>query len=198
MELKKILVGIENLKVKGNLEIDINSIKDESSKIEKGDLFVAIAGFSVDGHEYINDAIKKGAKAIMLQEDKVSKNMIKEIPEDVTIIVAKDTRYALAISACNYYENPSKKVILIGVTGTKGKTTTTYMIREILEKQNIKVGLIGTVASYVGKKKIADNINTTPGSLELQEILSKMIYDVIMFFSSRKINSDKVNFENIS
>ena len=88
--------------------------------------------------------------------------MVQKIPSDVTIVLSSDTRNALAICACNYYGNPSKKLKLVGVTGTKGKTTTTYMIRDILEKQGIKDGLIGTVASYIGYKKIAYNENTTP------------------------------------
>lgn len=196
MELKSILSGLENLKVKGNLDIDLSGIQNDSRKIAENELFVAIKGFDKDGHEHINEAIKNGAKAILMQEDVVDKALIKQIPDDITIVLAPDTRYALAIAACNYYKNPSKKMKLIGVTGTKGKTTTTYMIRDILEKQGIKVGLIGTVASYVGNKKIADNENTTPESLKLQEILAKM-YDekcevVVMEVSSQSLKLSRV------
>ena len=175
MELKSILLGLEGLKVKGKLDIEINNIRNNSQNIEKDDMFVAIKGFDTDGHERIEEAIDKGAKAILAQTDCVNKKMIEAIPDDVTLILAPNTRYALAISACNFFKNPSKKVKLIGVTGTKGKTTTTYMIRDILQKQGIKVGLIGTVASYVGDRKIADNENTTPESLKLQEIFSKRV-----------------------
>ena len=175
MELKKILAGLEGLKVKGNLDLEINNISNNSKKIKDKDLFVAIKGFDVDGHEHITEAIKNGAIAILAQEDQINKELIKEIPDNITLILSQNTRYALAIAACNFYQNPSKKMKLIGVTGTKGKTTTTYMIRDILEKQGIKVGLIGTVASYIGDRKIADNENTTPESLKLQEIFSKML-----------------------
>ena len=196
MDLKSILLGLEGLKVKGNLDIDINSIKNNSKNVEKNDMFVAIKGFDFDGHECISEAIKNGAKVILAQEDEVSKDILKEIPEDVTLILAKNTRYALAISACNFYKNPSRKMKLIGVTGTKGKTTTTYMIRDILQKQGIKVGLIGTVASYVDDKKIADNENTTPESLKLQEIFSKMVEEkceaVVMEVSSQSLKLDRV------
>lgn len=196
MELKSILIGLEGLKVKGNLDIDINEIKSNSKEVQENDMFVAIKGFDTNGHEHIKEAIKNGAKVILAQEDEIDKIGLNEIPDNVVLILAKNTRYALAISACNFYKNPSKKMKLIGVTGTKGKTTTTYMIRDILEKKGIKVGLIGTVASYVGDKKIANNENTTPESLKLQEIFSKMLEEkcevVVMEVSSQSLKLDRV------
>lgn len=196
MELKNILSGIEGLKSNGNLDIDIKNIKNNSKDVKSDDLFIAIKGFDFDGHKCIKEAIDNGARVIVAQENEIDKNIIKEIPEDVTLILAKDTRYALAIIACNFYKNPSKKFKLIGVTGTKGKTTTTYMIRDILQKQGIKVGLIGTVASYVNDKKIAENENTTPESIQLQEIFSKMVEEkceaVVMEVSSQSLKLDRV------
>ena len=196
MELKKILLGLEGLKVKGNLDIDISGIKNNSRNVTTNDVFVAIKGFDDDGHKYIDEAIKNGAKVIIAEEGSINKEMVKSFPEDVTLVLTPDTRYALAIVSCNYYKNPSKKIKLIGVTGTKGKTTITYMIREILEKQGIKVGLIGTVASYIGKKKIANNDNTTPESLKLQEILAKMVEEkaevVVMEVSSQSLKLSRV------
>ena len=196
MELKSILSGLQNLKAKGNLEIDIKGIKNNSKDIKENDMFVAIKGFDTNGHEWILEAIENGAKAILAQEADINKELLKEIPEDVTLILTDNTRYALAICACNFYGNPSKKMKLVGVTGTKGKTTTTYMIRDILQKQGIKVGLIGTVASYVNDKKIADNLNTTPESLKLQEIFSKMLEQkceaVVMEVSSQSLKLDRV------
>ena len=196
MELKSILSGLEGLKVRGNLDVNVKGIKNNSKAVEENDMFVAIKGFDDDGHNHIEEAIKNGAKVILAQEDEIDKNIIKEIPEDIVLVLTKDTRYALAIVACNFYKNPSKKMKLIGVTGTKGKTTTTYMIRDILEKHGIKVGLIGTVASYVGDKKIADNENTTPESLKLQEIFSKMLEEkceaVVMEVSSQSLKLERV------
>jgi len=196
MELKNILSDLENLKVKGNLDIDVASIENDSRNIKHNDMFVAIKGFDMNGHEHIEEAIQNGAKVLLMQEDEVDREMIKKIPDDVTVILAPNTRYALAIASCNYYKNPSKKMKLIGVTGTKGKTTTTYMIRDILEKQGIKVGLIGTVASYVGNEKIANNDNTTPESLKLQEILAKMVEAncevVVMEVSSQSLKLSRV------
>ena len=196
MELKNILVGLDGLKVKGNLDLNIEGIENNSKEVKENYLFVAIKGFDFNGHEHIKEAIEKGAIAILAEEDEMTKEMVKEIPESVTLILAKNTRYALAILACNFYNNPSRKFKLIGVTGTKGKTTTTYMIRDILQKHKIKVGLIGTVASYVGDKKIADNKNTTPESLELQQIFSKMLEEkcevVVMEVSSQSLKLDRV------
>ena len=121
MELKKILVGIDGLKAKGSLDIDVTGIDCNSKNIKPGNMFIAIKGFSTDGHAYINDAIKAGAKVVMLQEGCDLKTI--KIPADITVLMSKDTRQALAICSCNFYGNPSRKFKLIGVTGTKGKTT---------------------------------------------------------------------------
>lgn len=194
MELRTILNGIEGLKAKGNLEINILKIENDSRKVTKGDLFIAINGFETDGHEYIQNAIENGAKAILAQEGFDIKKI--RLPEDVTLIIAPNTRVAMAKIACNYYGNPSKKLKLIGVTGTKGKTTTTFMIKKILEKQGKKVGLIGTIATYIGEQKLQDSSRTTPESLELQKILSQMVESgievVVMEVSSQSLKLDRV------
>ena len=195
MELKNILAGIEGLKVRGNLDLEIPNLESDSRAITKGDLFVAIKGFDVDGHEYIQKAIENGAVAILAQED-AKKEILKAIPEEVTLIVAPDTRLALAIAACNFYQDPSKEFKLIGVTGTKGKTTTTYMIKEILEKQGMKVGLVGTIATYIGGKKLEDSDRTTPESLKLQRLFRQMANEgcqaVVMEVSSQSLKLNRV------
>ena len=195
MELKKLLLGLEGLKVKGNLDIDIKGIESNSKEVKKGFLFVAIKGFSVDGHQFVNSAIENGATAIMIEEGCDLKSF--KIPQDVTIIMAKDTREGLAITSSNYYGNPSSKFKLIGVTGTKGKTTTTFMIKEILEKAGKKVGLIGTIATYINGKKLKDSDRTTPESLELQQIFSKMVEEgvevVVMEVSSQSLKLHRVD-----
>lgn len=197
MELTSILSGLEGLKVKGSLETDVKHIQSSSSKIEQGDMFIAIDGFEVDGHKYIQDAIKRGAKVIMAEADKVTREMVKNLPEDVTFILSPDTRHAISICACNFYKNPSSKLKLIGVTGTKGKTTTTFMIKSILEKQGYKVGLIGTICTYIGEKNLGDNDRTTPEALELQELLSKMVEEkcdfAVMEVSSQSLKLSRVD-----
>lgn len=197
MDLKNILSGLEGLKAKGNLDIDIKEIRNSSSQVQKGDMFVAIDGFDTDGHQYIVDAIEKGAKVIMAQADKLTKEMLKKFSDDVTLILAPDTRHAISICACNFYRNPSKKLKLIGVTGTKGKTTTTFMIKSVLEKQGLKVGLIGTICTYIGNKNLGDNDRTTPESLELQQLLSKMVEEkcdvAVMEVSSQSLKLCRVD-----
>ncbi len=195
MELKAILSGLENLKVKGDLDIDIPNIENNSQNIKPGDMFVAIKGFTVDGHEYIKDAIEKGASAILVQDD-IDRKILKEIPEGITIIAHPDTRYALAICACNFYKHPSKKFKLIGITGTKGKTTTAYMMKKIFDEQGVKTGIVGTIAIYSGDKKLKDSDRTTPESLELQRIFAQMVKDkcevVIMEVSSQSLKLSRV------
>ncbi len=195
MKLKEILVGLEGLKVKGDLEKEIIGIERDSKQIKEGFLFVAIKGFTVDGHEYIQDAIKKGAVAVIVEEGAKLKKS--DFREDVTIVVAKNTREALAICSSNFYGNPSKKFKLIGVTGTKGKTTTTFMIKEILEKAGKKVGLIGTIATYINGKKIQDSDRTTPESVELQRIFADMVKEgvevVVMEVSSQSLKLHRVD-----
>ena len=195
MELKKILVGLEGLKAKGNLDLDITGLESNSKNIKEGYMFIAIKGYSVDGHDYINNAIEAGAKVVMVQEGCDLKKI--KLPADVTIIMAKDTREALAICSCNFYGNPSRKFKLIGVTGTKGKTTTTYMIKEILEKAGHKVGLIGTIATYINGRMVSESSRTTPESIELQKTFAQMVEDgveyVVMEVSSQSLKLHRVD-----
>ena len=195
MKLKEILVGIEGLKVRGDLEVDVKNIEKDSRNIVQGSMFIAIKGFEADGHEYILKAVDQGASVIMAEEG-VNIEIIKKIPEDVTVIIAKDTRYALAICSCNFYKNPSKKLKLIGITGTKGKTTTSFMTKAILEKAGHKVGLIGTIAVYIGDKKLEDSDRTTPESNKLQAIFAQMVKEgcdtAVMEVSSQSLKLNRV------
>ncbi len=195
MELKKILVGIEGIKARGNLDLDIKSIENNSKEVKEGYMFVAIKGFSTDGHQFVESAIKNGASCVMLEEGCDFKSL--NIPESVTVLMVKDTRAALAVCSSNFYGNPSAQLKLIGVTGTKGKTTTTFMIKEILEKAGKKVGLIGTIATYINGKRIKDSDRTTPESLELQRTFRQMVDDgvevVVMEVSSQSLKLHRVD-----
>ena len=194
MELRRILVGIEGLKAKGSLDLDISSIECDYRDVKQGSLFVAIKGYEVDGHSFINKAIEKGARAIIFEEGANYKEF--SSVKNVTLIMAPNTRLALALCSCNFYDNPSKKMKVIGITGTKGKTTTSFMLKSILEKQGKKVGLIGTIAVYVGDKLIKNSDRTTPESNKLQQILAKMyelgIEVVVMEVSSQSLKLDRV------
>lgn len=194
MKLKEILVGIEGIKAKGNIDLDITNVDSDSRNIKENGMFVAIRGFETDGTSYIQDAIKNGAKVIMVDANTDLKTL--KLQEEITLLVVPDTRVALAVCACNFYDNPSKKFKLIGVTGTKGKTTTTFMIKEILEKAGHKVGLIGTIAIYIGNKKIEDSSRTTPESIKLQKIFADMVKEnvdvVVMEVSSQSLKLNRV------
>lgn len=195
MELKTILNGIDGLKAKGNLEIDIKSLESNSKNVTENGMFVAIKGFDSDGNEYISSAVQNGAKVIVIAEGVKLKKT--DVTDDTTIIVAPNTRLFLAKAAANFYGNPSKKFTLIGVTGTKGKTTTTFMIKSILEKHGQKVGLIGTIANYIGNKNLGESARTTPDSLELQKLFSDMVKEkidtVIMEVSSQSLKLHRVD-----
>ena len=195
MELKKILIGIEGIKARGNLDIDIKAIENNSKEVKEGYMFVAIKGFSTDGHQFVESAIKNGATCVMLEEGCDFKSL--NIPENVTVLMVKDTRLALAICSSNFYGNPSAQLKLIGVTGTKGKTTTTFMIKDILEKAGKKVGLIGTIATYINGKRMKDSDRTTPESLELQRTFRQMVDEgvevVVMEVSSQSLKLHRVD-----
>ena len=195
MKLKSVLNGIEGLKAKGDLDIEISNIAHDSRKVKEGGMFVAIKGFETDGHKYIKNAIENGAKVIVIEEGSSIKKS--DVKDDTTIVMTQNTREALAKIACNFYNNPSAKFNLIGITGTKGKTTTTFMTKSILEKHGQKVGLIGTVANFIGDKNLGESERTTPESLELQELFSKMVEEkvdtVIMEVSSQSLKLHRVD-----
>ena len=194
MELKTILSGIEGIKAKADLNLNIDMIESDSRKIKPNGMFVAIKGFDVDGSLYIKQAIDNGATTIVIEEGtKLKKSDIKE---DTNIIMVPNSRLALAKIACNFYGNPSRKFKLIGITGTKGKTTTTFMLKSILEKHGNKVGLIGTVANYIGSKNLGESSRTTPESIELQRLFAQMVEEkvdtVVMEVSSQSLKLHRV------
>ncbi|MDZ4963398.1 UDP-N-acetylmuramoyl-L-alanyl-D-glutamate--2,6-diaminopimelate ligase [Clostridium perfringens] len=188
MILKSLLKGLDYEVIKGNEESKVQNIRYDNRKIEQGDAFVCVKGFKVDGHSFIGDVIKKGAKTLIVQED-VS------VQEDITIIKVRDTRKALAIMSSNYFGNPKNKLKIIGITGTNGKTTSAFIIKSILEKAGFMTGLIGTIANYIGNKKV-DAVRTTPESYELHELFKNMVDAgveyCVMEVSSHSLELDRV------
>ncbi|EIW6612917.1 UDP-N-acetylmuramoyl-L-alanyl-D-glutamate--2,6-diaminopimelate ligase [Clostridium perfringens] len=188
MILKSLLKGLDYEVIKGNEESKVQNIRYDNRKIEQGDAFVCVKGFKVDGHSFIGDAIKKGANVLIVQED-VS------VQEDITIIKVRDTRKALSIMSSNYFGNPKDKLKIIGITGTNGKTTSAFIIKSILEKAGFMTGLIGTIANYIGNKKV-DAVRTTPESYELHELFKNMVDAgveyCVMEVSSHSLDLDRV------
>lgn len=167
MLLQYLLENLTNVEISGDTNREINKIEYDSKKIEKNDIFVAINGFKDDGKNYIDDAINNGACAIVCQ-DEIEKK------EGITYIKVEDARIALAVMSATYYGNPARKLKIIGVTGTKGKTTTTYMIRDIMLASGKKIGMIGTICNTYGDIK-EESIRTSPESLDLQALLARMV-----------------------
>ena len=167
MKLIKLLERLEYTCLQGEIDKEISGIVNDSRKVIEGSLFFCIKGAVSDGHTYALDVAKKGAAAIIVQEPV-------EVPESVTVIQVTDSRYAMALVAAAWYDYPAEKLHVIGITGTKGKTTTTYMIRSILEAAGHKVGLIGTIEAIIGDKVIPA-CNTTPESTTIQEYFAEMV-----------------------
>lgn len=189
MKLVNILDGIEYEIIKGNIDININDICYDSRKVSSHSLFVCLVGANSDGHDYINMAIDKGAIAVFVEKDI-------EVDSNITIIKVLNTRRLLSRIAINFYQNPSSELTLIGITGTKGKTTTASMIKNILEEDGKSTGIIGTLGVSFNDKHY-DTVNTTPESLELQKYLREMVQDgvkyVVMEVSSQALKVGRVD-----
>ena len=166
--LKDILYKVSIDSVIGSTEININKIEFNSLKISKNDLFVAINGNRLDGNQFIIQAIKKGAKVILCKKLPVN------ISKEITYVKVKDVRESLALICSNYYDNPSKKIKLIGITGTNGKTTTANLMFQLFGLFDYKVGLISTNKIIIDTKQINSNL-TTPDPLTINKVLYKMV-----------------------
>lgn len=181
MRLDKLLERLEYEVVQGSDEIEVTTLVNDSRKVEEGSVFVCISGAVSDGHKFIPDVVSKGAAAVIVERGA-------EVPDNVTVIRVEDTRYALALMSAAYFGYPAEKMKIIGITGTKGKTTTTYMIKSILDSVGYKVGLIGTIEAIIGDKRIPAS-NTTPESYTIQQYFAQMVEEgcdcVVMEVSSQ-------------
>ncbi len=199
MELSYLLNNISAVQVTGEFQRkDVESIVYDSRKVKKNSLFIAIKGYKTDGHKFILDAINKGAVAVVLEDDK---NVPDEIfdHQNVLKIVVKNSRIALAELSNYFWDMPSEKLKLIGITGTNGKTTTSYFIKKILETGGYKVGLTGTIANYIGDKKI-DSSLTTPESNDMNQLLNDMYLQgcryAVMEVSSHSLELERTHSLN--
>ena len=167
MRLTELLQNLEYICVQGSLDTEVRSVVFDSRKADKDSLFICIKGAVSDGHKYAEDVAAKGASVLVVQ-DHVA------VPEHVTVIKVPDSRYAMACISAAWFGHPAEKLKVIGITGTKGKTTTTYLVKSILENAGHKVGLIGTIEAIIGDKVIPA-ANTTPESYVVQQYFAEMV-----------------------
>lgn len=181
MKIEKLLEKLDYTLDAGDLQTEVSSLEYDSRKVGKGSLFVCLTGFRADGHEYIPAACAAGAAALVVEREV-------EAPAGVTVIRVADSRYALALLSAAWFGHPAEKMTVIGLTGTKGKTTTAHMVKSILEAAGNKVGMIGTVGAVIGKELLKTK-NTTPESYELHSLFARMVEEgcshVVMEASSQ-------------
>ena len=189
MKLSQLLERMEYEIVQGSADTEISTLVYDSRKVEKDSAFVCISGSVRDAHEFIPDVVKAGAAVVVVEKDV-------KVDEHVTVVKVENTRLALACMSAAYFGHPAEKLKTIGITGTKGKTTTTYMIKSILEASGIKTGLIGTIEIIIGDKHISAK-NTTPESYAVQEYFHEMVeagmQAVVMEVSSQGLMLHRVS-----
>lgn len=188
MKLVHLLKEISYQVLQGNEEVEINELIYDSRKANTDNVFVCISGAVRDGHDFAKEVVEKGVTVLVVEREVL-------VPESVTVIKVENTRLALACMAAAFFGHPARKLKTIGITGTKGKTTTTYMVRSILEKAGVKTGLIGTIETIIGDTHIPAS-NTTPESYILQETFQKMVDEgcqaVVMEVSSQGLMLHRV------
>ena len=193
MNLSKLLEKLSYTLVSGSVETQVESLTSDSRKVRENTAFVCIVGAVSDGHTYIQAAVEQKASVIVVQQG-CKEEYLAQIPDTVTVVSVENTRYALAFMSAAYFDDPAEKLFTIGITGTKGKTTTTYMIRNVLEACGIKTGLIGTIETIIGDESWA-SCNTTPESYQIHESFAKMVKAgckaVVMEVSSQGLKLDR-------
>jgi UDP-N-acetylmuramoyl-L-alanyl-D-glutamate--2,6-diaminopimelate ligase len=187
MQLKLNQLVLEDMQLFGDGDINITAVEYDSRKVRPGALFFCISGFKTDGHLYAPDAVAKGAAALM-----VTHRLELDIPQ----IVVDDARIAMALIAREFYGRPDERMKMIGITGTNGKTTTTYMIKSVLEHSGKKAGLIGTIVNMIGQQELPTE-RTTPESPDLFALLARMAdegcAEVVMEVSSHSLALGRVS-----
>ena len=194
IKLKNLLKGIEIISLEGNSNIIINGISDNSSKVEKGFLFFAVKGYRIDGHKFIEDAIAKGCIAI------ICTNKPDRLNENVCYIVVDNIRESVYQISSNYYNNPSKKLKIIAVTGTNGKTSIVYFLYQFFTLMDKNVGMMSTIENKIGRKTISSNL-TTPDPISLNSLLNQMVENkceyCVMEASSHAIEQVRISGADI-
>ena len=175
MRLDRIIKGSGCTVIEGSTITEIDAVCNDSRKVTRGSVFVAVRGFAIDGHDYISIAIGKGARAIVFEDREAMERQIESVDLDgITLIQAESSRYALAIMAANFYDNPSHKLTLVGITGTNGKTTTVTLLYRMFMALGYNCGLLSTIANYVGTRG-EEAVNTTSDPLTINSFLAQMV-----------------------
>lgn len=189
MRLEQILTDVEYKILQGTLDKDVADIAYDSRKTVKGGMFVAIQGTVVDGHNFIESAVEAGAEVIVVEKETNVEN------KDITVLLVGNGRKALSLMSAAYFDYPAKKMITVGITGTKGKSTTEHMVRDIIEKSGKTCGIIGTVGAFMNGRSVPTE-HTTPESYELQKLFAMMVEEgceyMVMEVSSQGIKMDRV------
>lgn len=189
MRLRELIDGLDWVLVSGSLDQEVAGVQHDSRHVRPGDLFVSIKGLKYDGHDFIHEAFLRGAKAFVVERSDAA------VPSDLTVIRVGCTRRALASLSCRFYGEPSKRLLVIGVTGTNGKTTTTYLLESILKAAGRKVGLIGTVSYRFGGRELPAE-RTTPEASDLQAFLAEILREgadsVVLEVSSHSLALSRV------
>ena len=170
--LKNLLEEITYEILQGSVKKEVSAVVYDSRKVTEGSMFICIEGAVSDGHSYAADVVAKGASVLVVTKD-IREDIKDVMTDELTILLVEDSRYAMAFISAAYFGHPAQKLKVIGVTGTKGKTTTTYLVKSILEQAGHKVGLIGTIETIIGDTHIPAN-NTTPESYIFQETFARM------------------------
>ena len=175
MILEKVIAGSGVIAIEGNPHAEISSVCNDSRKVAHGSLFIAVKGFASDGHTYIATAIGKGACAIVCEDMDMARNQVAQAgAEGITLVQAGSSRHALAIIAANFYDNPSEKLTLVGITGTNGKTTTVTLLHRMFTALGYNCGLLSTIANYVGNRG-TEAVNTTSDPITINSLMSEMV-----------------------
>lgn len=200
MRLENIIRNAGVIEVRGNLGLGITDICNDSRKVTSGAMFIAVKGHDSDGHDYIGKAIASGAAAIVYEDEKALDKAVSEYPGEatrgLTFVKVKDSRHAVAMMAADFFDNPSRKLTLVGITGTNGKTTTVTLLYHLFMAQGYNCGLLSTIANYVGTRRL-ETANTTADPITINRLMSEMV-DTGCEFCFMEVSSIGVEQERVA
>ncbi len=197
MRLENIIRDAGVIEVRGNRDLEILDVCNDSRKVTPGAIFIAVKGHDSDGHDFIGKAIGSGATAIVYEDEEAMHTADAGQPDaPVTLVKVADSRHAVAMMAANFFDNPSRKLTLVGITGTNGKTTTVTLLYRLFMSQGYNCGLLSTIANYVGTKRL-ETANTTADPITINSLMSRMV-DAGCEFCFMEVSSIGVEQERVA